>query len=277
LRRHPVGEYALNWLHECFSKPTISLIDGPVMGSGVGISLFGTHRVAGEKYRFAMPETAIGLFPDVGAAWPLSRMPDSIGMYLGLTGRSIGQADAYALGLLTHCIPASRFEEIKAAFADTWPVDTVLDNLQVDPGPGELVPYAAHIAYCFSAPTVEEIVARLGLVGGKARDWAEGVIADLRARSPISLKVTQRHIRDARALDLRQTLSVDYRLACRFLDGHDFYEGVRAALIDKDGTPQWQPARLEEVTNAVVEDYFVTLGPDELALPTRAEMQAARV
>jgi enoyl-CoA hydratase len=276
-RRAFKDEYALNWLHECFSKPTISLIDGPVMGSGVGISLFGTHRVGAGKYRFAMPETAIGLFPDVGAAWPLSRMPDSIGMYLGLTGRSIGPADAYALGLLTHCVPAARFEEIQAALADTWPVDTVLDDLQVDPGPGELVPHAAHIAYCFSAPTVEEIVARLGVVGGKARDWAEGVIADLKARSPISLKVTQRHIRDARALDLRQTLSVDYRLACRFLDGRDFYEGVRAALIDKDGKPQWQPARLEEVTDTMVDDYFVTLGSDELALPTRGEMQAARV
>lgn len=276
--RHALrDEYALNWLHECFSKPTISLIDGPVMGSGVGISLFGTHRVAGENYRFAMPETAIGFFPDVGTAWPLSRMPDSIGMYLGLTGRSIGAADAYALGLLTHCIPAARFEEIKAALADTWPVDTVLDDMQVDPGPGELVPYASHIAYCFSAPRVEEIIARLGLIGGKARAWAEAVIADLALRSPTSLKVTHRHISDARAFDLRQTLAVDYRLACRFLEGHDFYEGVRAALIDKDGTPRWQPARLEDVTPAMVEDYFAPLGAEELALPTRPEMQAARV
>ena len=151
-------EYALNWLHECFSKPTISLIDGPVMGSGVGITLYGTHRVAGEGYRFAMPETAIGLFPDVGTAWTLSRLPDAIGMYLGLTGRSIGRADAYALGLLTHCIPAARFEEIKAALIDTWPVDPLLDERHVDPGPGELAPYAEHIARCFSAPTVEEIV-----------------------------------------------------------------------------------------------------------------------
>ena len=198
-------------------------------------------------------------------------------MYLGLTGRSIGAADAYALGLLTHCIPASRFEEIKAALADTWPVDTVLDDMQVDPGPGELEPYASHIAYCFSAPSVEEIVARLGLVGGKAQAWAEAVIADLAARSPTSLKVTHRHIRDARALDLRHILAVDYRLACRFLDGKDFYEGVRAALIDKDGKPKWRPARLEDVTPAMVEDYFSPMGADELALPTRAEMQAARV
>jgi enoyl-CoA hydratase len=276
-RRAFADEYALNWLLECFSKPTISLIDGPVMGSGVGISLFGTHRVAGEKYRFAMPETAIGLFPDVGTAWTLSRLPDSIGMYLGLTGRSIGAGDAYALGLLTHCIPAVRFEEIKAALADTWPVDTILDERQVDPGPGELRPYAEHISRAFSAPSVEEIVARLQTVNGQARDWAEGVVVDLESRSPVSLKVTHRHIRDARALDLRQTLSVDYRLACRFLDGHDFYEGVRAALVDKDGKPMWQPARLEEVTPAMVEDFFLPMGADELALPTRSEMQAARV
>ena len=276
-KRAFADEYALNWLLECFSKPTISLIDGPVMGSGVGISLFGTHRVAGEKYRFAMPETAIGLFPDVGTAWPLSRLADSVGMYLGLTGRSIGRADAYALGLLTHCIPAARFEEIKAALADTWPVDTILDERQVDPGPGELGPFAEHIARAFSAPTVEEIITRLQVIDGAARDWAEGVLADLSSRSPISLKVTHRHLRDARALDLRQTLSVDYRLACGFLDGHDFYEGVRAALIDKDGTPRWQPARLEDVTAPMVEDYFVPMGAAELALPTRPEMQAARV
>jgi enoyl-CoA hydratase len=149
--------------------------------------------------------------------------------------------------------------------------------MQVDPGPGDLTPYTTHIAYCFAAGTVEEIIARLRVVGGKARDWADGVIADLEARSPLSLKVTHRHIRNALALDLRQTLSVDYRLACRFLDGHDFYEGVRAALIDKDGTPRWQPQRLEDVSPAMVDDYFASMGTDELALLTRPEMQAARV
>jgi enoyl-CoA hydratase len=270
-------EYALNWLHECFSKPTISLIDGPVMGSGVGISLYGTHRVAGEKYRFAMPETAIGLFPDVGTAWPLSRMPNSVGLYLGLTGRSIGAADAYALGLLTHCIPAAQYEEIKAALADTWPVDTILDERHVDPGPGELAAHATTIAYCFAAESVEEIITRLQSIAGSERAFAQGIIADLALRSPTSLKVTHRHIREARALDLRQTLAVDYRLACRFLDGHDFYEGVRAALIDKDGKPQWRPARLEDITPAMVEDYFQPMAAEELMLATRPEMQAARV
>jgi enoyl-CoA hydratase/carnithine racemase len=270
-------EYALNWLHECFSKPTISLIDGPVMGSGVGITQYGTHRVAGEAYWFAMPETAIGLFPDVGAAWVLSRLSDAIGMYLGLTGRSIGRADAYALGLLTHCIPAQHFEEIKAALIDTWPVDPLLDERHVDPGPRDLERYAEPIAHCFSAASVEEILDRLAGIDDENRTWADGVIADLKSRSPLSLKVTHRHIREARAFDLRQTLQVDYRLACRFLDGQDFYEGVRAALIDKDNAPRWQPARLDDVTPAMVEDYFASMGAQETVLPTREEMQAARV
>jgi len=270
-------EYALNWLHECFSKPTISLLDGAVMGSGVGITQYGTHRVAGEGYRFAMPETAIGLFPDVGTAWVLSRLPDATGMYLGLTGHSIGRADAYDLGLLTHCVAAERFEEIKTALIDTWPVDPLLDERHVDPGPLGLAPYRSHIARCFSAASVEEIIDRLGHVDGPDRDWAQAVIADLKARSPSALKVTHRHIRDARALDLRQTLQVDYRLACRCLDGHDFYEGVRAALIDKDGAPRWRPDRLEDVTPAMVADYFAPMGAEESNLPTRQEMQAARV
>jgi len=276
-RRAFANEYALDWLHECFSKPTISLIDGAVMGSGVGVTLYGTHRIAGERYKFAMPETAIGLFPDVGAAYALSRLPDEIGMYLGLTGRSIGPADAYALGLVTHCIPCERYEEIKAALIETWPVDPLLDERHVDPGTRELEPYTSLIARCFSGASLEEIVERLDEVDGPHRDWAQGVVRDLRARSPLSLKVTHRHIREARARDLRQTLQVDYRLACRFLEGHDFYEGVRAALIDKDGKPRWQPGLIEDVTEAMVEDYFAPMGADELALPTRQEMQAARV
>jgi enoyl-CoA hydratase len=133
------------------------------------------------------------------------------------------------------------------------------------------------IARCFSAPTVEEIIARLRSIEGQHREWAQGVVADLNKRAPLSLKVTHRQIRDARAYDLRQTLIVDYRLACRFLDGSDFYEGVRAALVDKDGSPKWRPATLAEVTPAIVEDYFAPMGAAELTLPTRQEMQAARV
>jgi enoyl-CoA hydratase len=124
---------------------------------------------------------------------------------------------------------------------------------------------------------VEEIIARLGDVAGSDRGWAQAVIAELKTRAPLSLKVTHRHIRGAASLDLSATLVIDYRLACRFLDGHDFYEGVRAALIDKDGAPKWQPATLNEVSAGMVDAYFAAVGAAELILPTRPEMQAARV
>lgn len=274
------NEYALNWQCECFSKPIVPLINGMVMGGGVGITQFGTHRVAGENYSFAMPETQIGLFPDVGVCHVFARLADHVGMYLGLTGRKIGRAEAYALGLVTHCIDAGEFEDIKAALADTWPVDTVLDERHREPGAGELAPYRAIIDRCFSGASVEDILARLEAVDSEDRahrDWAQEVAADLRRRSPLSLKITHRHIREARARDLRQTLVIDYRLAARILaaDG-DFYEGVRAALIDKDGAPRWSPERIEDVTEAMLDAYFVPLGPGELVLPTREEMQAAR-
>jgi enoyl-CoA hydratase len=269
-------EYALDWQIECFSKPTVSLIDGMVMGGGVGISQFGTHKVAGDGYRWAMPETMIGLFPDVGQAHVLARMEGSMGMYLGLTGRAIGRADAYALGLCTHCIAATEFDAIQEGLAEVWPVDPLLDERHADPGEPELAPFREAIARCFSAASVEEIVDRLS---GETRDagaWAAGVVKDLAQRSPLSLKVTHRHIRNAAAYDIRETLQADYRLACRFLDRHDFREGVRANLIDKDGPPKWRPARLEDVTQAMVDDYFAPIGADEFVLPTRQEMQAAR-
>lgn len=277
-RRALADEYRLNWQLECFTKPTVSLIDGVVMGSGVGLTIFGTHRVAGEGYAFAMPETAIGLFPDVGVAHVLARLPGAVGFYLGLTGRTIRRADAYALGLVTHCIPRARFAEIVAGLADAQPVDPLLDDRHQDPDESELE-LAAHrdlIANCFSAPTVERIRARLTRVQGGAAEFAAAVLADLDQRAPTSLAVTLRHIQDAAARDLRQTLEIDYRLACRFLDGHDFPEGVRAALIDKDHRPTWRPGRIEDVSEAMVDAYFAPLGAGELVLPTRQEMQTVR-
>ncbi len=244
------------------------------MGSGVGISLYGTHRVGGERYRFAMPETGIGLFPDDGVCWAFARMPDAIGMYLALTGRSIGRADAYRLGLLTHCMPAARFEEVRAALADAQPVDQVLDGRHEDPGAGEIEEVRPVVARCFGADTVEGIIANLRLEQGAAAAWAEGVVADLGRRSPTSLKITHRLVRMARDLDLRATLVLDYRLACRCLENHDFFEGVRAVLVDRDKAPAWRPAQLEDVSEAAVDAYFVPLGAGELALASRAEMQA---
>jgi enoyl-CoA hydratase len=272
--RSLAAEYTLNWQLECFMKPTVSLIDGVVMGSGVGISLYGTHRVAGERYRFAMPETGIGLFPDVGVAWALARLPDEIGMYLGLTGRAIGRADAYRLGLATHCLPAARFAEVCSGLADADPVDDLLDARHEDPGPGELELWRPVIARCFSAETVEGVLSRLQSETGAAAAWSRGVMEELATRSPTALAITHRHIRAARTLDLRATLAQDFRLACRCVEGHDFYEGVRAQLIDRDRAPKWRPATLAEISDAELERYFTSLGPAEIDLPSRAEMQS---
>lgn len=270
-------EYRLNWTLDCFSKPTVSLIDGIVMGSGVGISLYNTHRVAGAGYKFAMPETAIGLFPDVGVAHALSRLPDEIGTYLGLTGRTIGRADAYRLGLATHCIDAGRFDMIEADLADAQTIDPLLDGLHQDPGPGELDRHLQVISQCFVGDTVEGIIEHLQGVSGDGRAFAEEVLDDLAKRSPTSLKITLRHLRRAAGMDLREVLIADQRLACRCLAGYDFAEGVRAALIDKDNLPVWQPATIEAVSDTAVDAYFTPLPEgQDLDLPSRAEMQTAR-
>jgi enoyl-CoA hydratase len=270
------GEYALNWQIDCFTKPTVSLINGAVMGAGVGLSLYGTHRVAGESYRFAMPETGIGLFPDDGVCWVFTQMPDEIGTYLALTGRSVGPADAYRLGLVTHCIPSTRFAEIRSALVEADPVDPLLDARHVQPDEGEIETHRSVIARCFGADTVEQILSRLQEERGPAQTWAQEVAKELAGRSPTSLKITLHHLRKAKAQGLQQTLRDDFRLAVRCLEGHDFAEGVRAALIDRDRNPRWQPSRLEEVSQRSVESYFAPLERRELDLASRAEMQAPR-
>ncbi len=271
------AEYRLNWLHECFSKPTVAILNGFVMGSGAGLSTYATHRVAGPKYRFAMPETAIGFFPDVGMAHGLARMPSQIGVYLGLTGHAIDRADAYDLGLVTHCLESADLDALEPALAEAQPVDPLLDGRHRDPGPGSLRPHVHTIDACFSAPTVEDILTRLASVTGPSQGFAAKARDDLTTRSPLALKVTLRHLRDASARDLRQTLEVDYRLASRFLAGGDFHEGVRGALIDKDHAPRWQPVSLADVTADRLNEMFAPLLEKELGLPLRQEMQFMRV
>ncbi len=273
-------DYGLYWLLECFSKPTVSLIDGEVVGSGAGLTLYGTHRIAGESFGFAAPETAFGFFPDTGLAWVFSRMPGQVGLFLGLTGRHIGRADAFRLGLVTHCIPAARFGEIQAGLSAADPVDPILDDRHEDPGTGELEQYREILDHCFAGESVEEIFARLeegSRRGGAAGAWCAGVLAELKQRSPTALKVTFRHIREAAFRDLRQTLMLDYRLASRLIETHDFKEGVHARLNDEGQQPRWNPRHVADVTDAMVERFFAYRPGRELVLPTRQEMQAARV
>ncbi|MGE0203341.1 MAG: enoyl-CoA hydratase/isomerase family protein [Hyphomicrobiaceae bacterium] len=267
------AEYRFNWQHECFSKPTVSLIDGMVMGSGVGLTSYGTHRVAGPAYRFSMPEVRIGFFPDVGTCWLLSRMPESLGMYLALTGEGVGPADAFHLGLVTHVLPEARVAEVVAHVADADPVDPILDAWHADPGEGPLLGAAPVIARCFSAPTVGEIRQRLASVSGAGQEVASRALARMGQASPLALEITHRAVTLAQGLDLRQTLEQDYRIASRLIVEPDFLEGVRARLVDKDGEPRWRHGADGDGARADVDAFFAPVAEGELALPSRAAMQ----
>ena len=271
-------EYSLIWLLDCFSKPTAALIDGAVMGTGAGIVQCATHRVAGPGYRFQMPETAIGYFPDNGMCWTLARMPGEIGTYLGLLGAALDRDQAFRLGLVTHCVDASQFDAIVDALAEAEPIDALLGGLHAEPGPSPPTFPEDVVARCFSASTVAGIVRRLE-ADQEDRSWCEATLADLRSRSPLALEVTLQHVRRCRHLDLRQTLTVDYRLAARLVAGNDFLEGVRTRLIDKRNSPHWRPASIHDLGPDAVERLFEPLSgaEAELVLPTRQEMQAARV
>ncbi|MGD9866824.1 MAG: enoyl-CoA hydratase/isomerase family protein [Hyphomicrobiales bacterium] len=260
------SEYQHNWSLDRFIKPHVPLIDGMVMGGGVGISLFGTHRVAGPGYSFAMPEAGIGFFPDVGATWFLPRLAGETGTYLALTGRRVGRADAYRLGLITHCIAPGHYDAIVAALSDAEPVDPLLDGFHADPGEGELEAVQDVIDRCFAAPSVEEVLARLESESGAHEEWARSTAADIRSKSPTSLKVAFRQMRIGPNLSLKEALKLDFCLARRFLEGTDFYEGVRALLIDKDNRPVWSPARLEDVSDARIDALFAPLSEGGLEL-----------
>ncbi|WP_088348679.1 MULTISPECIES: enoyl-CoA hydratase/isomerase family protein [Rhodomicrobium] len=260
-------EYQHNWTLECFTKPNVALVDGIVMGGGVGISIYGTHRVAGEKLVFAMPETNIGFFPDIGAGYFLPRFPGETGMYLGLTGASIGRADAFQLGYATHCIDAAHFDAIRRAMIEGDPIDAVLGALHRDPGEGELARHRPAIDRIFAADSVEAILSRLDAESGADADWARETAAIIRQRAPLSVKVAFRQLREGRAMpSLREELTAEFRLTWHMLRGRDLREGVRAALIDRDRSPKWQPATLADVTDAMVDACFAPLGADELKL-----------
>ena len=266
-------ETRLLWQIECCIKPSVALIDGLVMGSGIGLSMFGTHRVAGEGYQFAVPKTAIGYFPDAGATHFLGRLPDHIGVYLGLTGARVGRADALELGLVTHCIGRQHYAAIRAGLADADPVDALLDERHEAPHSdgraGVLQRLRPVIARCFGRDTVEEILGALAAETGAARDWARMTEATLARHCPASLKIALRQVRGAGGMDLKVALETEYRMAVHCLVRADFQEGIRTLLVDKGDIPRWNPATLAGVTPQMVEAVFAPVGVRELILPPR--------
>jgi enoyl-CoA hydratase len=265
--RYYIDEYQHNWTLQCFRKPHVALINGVTMGGGVGICLYGTHRVAGENISFAMPETGIGFFPDIGASWFLPRMPGKIGPYLGLTGRICGRADCFYLGVATHCIPAGKFEAVRAAMIEAEPIDPVLDGLHEPPGESALQTLRGPIDRIFSASSLDDILKGLEREEGEWRDWAQETLAILSKRSPLSLKVTFEALKRGSGFKtLKEALIVEFRLATRMIRRRDFLEGVRAAVVDKDQSPKWEPPSLAEVSDSLLQSLFAPLPEGELEL-----------
>lgn len=246
--------YALAWQLDCFTKPTIPLIDGLVSNAGVAFTLYGTHRVAGPRYRLGLPAVRDGWFPDHGLTQVLSRLPCEIGTYLALTGAQIGRADAYRLGLVTQCIEAAAFPGIVAQLTDADPVDPLLDGRHQPQGPGELAPYTDIIAQCFAPDQVEAILDRLGAVTGEAATWAQATRETIAAAPRLAAAVTLRLLRENRHADLREAIIRDFRVATRLLAKPEPMAGP--------------------VTPEIVSSLIASLGDRDLQLATRAEMQA---
>ncbi len=263
-------EYPLNAAIKNFRKPYVALIDGIAMGGGVGVSVNGSHRVAGDRFQFAMPEVGIGFFPDVGATWFLPRMPGELGTYCGLTGERFGIADGCAAGIATHRIPTARFAALLDGLAGTVPVDAVLAAFAEPAGEGPIMARRRAIDRLFAGTQVEGILEALDREAASASadaPWAAKTAATMRAKSPLSLKLALAQVRRGKDWDFEACMRVEFRIVSRIVQGHDFYEGVRAVIVDKDNKPRWQPSTLAEVSDAEVERHFSALGGVELVLP----------
>lgn len=237
-------EYRMNARIGGYPKPYVALLHGVTMGGGAGISVHGSHRLADASLQFAMPETLIGFVPDVGSSHFLARLPSQLGLYLALTGARMGLADARACGLVTHAVAQADFEAVIAALADGVAVDAAIRPFAKATEPGPLYRQRECIAAIFSAPTVEGGLERLDRDGSA---FAAKTASTIRAMSPTSVKLTFRLVREAAHCDLEQCLALEYRLATRVIHGADFREGVRAALVDKDRNPRWNPPSLAAV------------------------------
>ena len=261
-------EYRLNHLLFTYAKPTVAFMDGIVMGGGVGISQPARFRIATERTVFAMPETTIGLFPDVGGGWYLSRLPGRIGRYLALTGARIDGAECRALGLATHYIPSAALDGVKAAIAaDPQAIATILDAAAVPPPPAAILDRQDEIARLFAADDYETVLATLAADPG---GWAATQRAILATKSPLSCKVSLRLLHEGGTLsDFADEMRMEYGVAAHVCQRPDFAEGVRALLVDKDNAPRWNPATPDGVSDHMIDTIFAPLPADEAWEPLR--------
>ncbi len=256
-------EYRLNALLFGYAKPVVAIMDGVTMGGGVGISAPASYRVATERTVFAMPETGIGLFPDVGGGWFLPRLPGETGMWLALTGSRLKAADCLLLGLATDYVPQGEVERLKAELlARPDAIDTVLTELEGEAGEPPLAAHREEIDRLFGIGSVEAIFA--ALEAEKGGEWAAAQLAVLRTKSPQAMKVSHRQLRQGRDMaSFEGEMAVEYRIASRVCRTPDFREGVRAVIVDKDNAPRWDPPTLGEVSEQRLDAIFELLPPGE--------------
>jgi enoyl-CoA hydratase len=259
-------EYILNARIKNYPKPYVALIDGIVMGGGVGVSLHGSHVVAGERFMFAMPEVGIGFFPDVGATWMLPRLHGAFGRYIAMTGDRVRQGDALALGLARAGLASADMPALRAALIAGDDVDAAIDALAKPVPPGELMAQTAVIGQCFSADRVESVLERLDAQAVKGSEFALRIAASMRTKSPTSLCLALEQMKRGGKLDFAEAMRLEFRIVSRICHGEDFYEGVRAVIIDKDNAPRWNPATLAGVNDADIGRHFAPLGANELPL-----------
>ncbi|XP_020247791.1 3-hydroxyisobutyryl-CoA hydrolase 1-like [Asparagus officinalis] len=275
------NQYILDYIIATYSKPQVSFLNGFVMGGGAGVSIHGRFRVATEKSVFAMPETALGCFPDVGASYFLSRLRGYFGEYVGLTGTRLDGAEMLACGLATHFVPSTRLDLLEESFVkldsfDSFTVCRIIDQFSEHVLVRESSAYNRLdvIDRCFSKTTVEEILSAVEQeVVHWSSEWILTAIELLKKASPINLKVALRSIREGQTQQVGQCLVREYRMCCHILRkdfSKDFFEGCRAILVDKDRNPKWEPSRLDQIDDDMVDKYFSKVddaGWEELKLP----------
>jgi enoyl-CoA hydratase/carnithine racemase len=258
-------EYHLNKLIYHFPKPYIALLDGITMGGGVGVSIHGAYRIGTDKLTFAMPETGIGFFPDIGGTYFLPRLSGYIGFYIALTGIKLKIAECMALGITQYQIKSEQMPQIIEAIVAHSIQKTSLQHLFNDFNLGttipELLAQRAMIDEYFSLPTMEAIVQALQK---NQNEFCQQALTEINKKSPTSLKVTLRALQAGKQLDFDGCMQQEYRLTSRFLQSHDFMEGIRALIVDKDQKPNWQLASLSEVTNEQINHYFAPLAKELL-------------
>ena len=259
-------EYRLNHLLFTYPKPVVAFMDGITMGGGVGISQPAKYRVATEHTRFAMPETGIGLFPDVGGGWYLPRLEGRVGAYLALTGARLDGAECLALGLATHYLPSEKLAEAKARIAvDPTRIGGILGELSVTAPPAAITQHIERINRLFASDTYEDILGALEADGGA---WAEKELATLHGKSPQTCKVALRQLQEGGEMhDFAEQMRQEYAIGSRVVQMHDFIEGVRALIVDKDNSPKWDPPTPEAVTDEWIDAIFAPLPESEKWTP----------